>query len=163
VFWEEILKAVPGTVLAVTVRSAGANSQDRTVRIPEIASAQKEFRAAFRQNPAFIRNRGLKKFISISRKIKTSGPAESNIKTVEDSCSVVCAGGKLIGTDRFRVTMRLQLRAELLSDSGERNIPLEGLRTRDTLGCDQKRERIHPEERSDARDSQRSESGRVSA
>src|ERR1022692_3665142 len=34
VFWEEILKAVPGTVLAVTVRSPGANSQDRTVRIP---------------------------------------------------------------------------------------------------------------------------------
>jgi len=34
VFWEGTLKAIPGSVLAVTVRSPGANPQDHTVRIP---------------------------------------------------------------------------------------------------------------------------------
>ena len=34
VFWEETLKAVPGSVLSVTVRSPGANPQNHTIRIP---------------------------------------------------------------------------------------------------------------------------------
>jgi len=34
VFWEEIVKAIPGSTLAVTVRSPGANPQEHTVLMP---------------------------------------------------------------------------------------------------------------------------------
>jgi hypothetical protein len=34
VFWEEIVKAIPGSTLAVTVRSPGASPQEHTVRMP---------------------------------------------------------------------------------------------------------------------------------
>ena len=35
VFWEELTKAVPGSTLAVTVRSPGANLQEHTATIPD--------------------------------------------------------------------------------------------------------------------------------